>query len=355
MVATASAALIAELEGAVSARSPVRCAEILRQLTKLFLADAHRLNESQIAVFDDVFLRLMERADVHALAVLSNDLSGMSAAPRKALRKLAFHDDVLVAGALLRRSSCLLDKDLVEIANARGEQHLLQISGRQTVSAALSDRLVERGEKAVLGKLIENLGAKFSETGYAALVAKVEQDDRLAEKLVRRSDLPPALRRELAAKVRDFRMRFLQAVPPALKGKIQAAIAETAEGAQTPAAMPVDYSAALTKMAELSRRGGLNDRSVNRFAVERQYVDVVAALSFLSGAPIEVIVPLIKTAELDGLMVACKAARLNWATTTMIIRHRPGHPAVTSSEVEQAKAAFDALSLSVAQRTIRLW
>jgi hypothetical protein len=39
----------------------------------------------------------------------------------------------------------------------------------------------------------------------------------------------------------------------------------------------------------------------------------------------------------------------------MIIRHRPGCPAVTHGELEQAQAAFDALSLSVAQRTIRLW
>jgi len=39
----------------------------------------------------------------------------------------------------------------------------------------------------------------------------------------------------------------------------------------------------------------------------------------------------------------------------MIIRHRPDRPAVANKELEQAKAAFDALPLSVAQRTIRLW
>jgi len=108
-------------------------------------------------------------------------------------------------------------------------------------------------------------------------------------------------------------------------------------------------------MVELARKGGLNDRSVNGFAVKHEYVDVVAALSFLSGTPVEVIAPLVKTVELDGLMVACKAARLNWSTTTMIIRHRPGCPEVTNRELEQAKAAYDVLSLSVAQRTIRLW
>jgi uncharacterized protein (DUF2336 family) len=354
MAATASAALIAELDGAVDGRSAERWVEILRQVTLLFLTDADRFDESQIAVFDDVFLRLIDRVDVRAQALLSNNLSGIASAPRKAVRQLALHNDLLVAGPVLRKSSSLLEKDLIEIANARGQPHLLEISGRQTVNASLSDALVERGEPAVLDKLIQNLGARFSDAGCAALIEKAKRDERLAEKLLRRSDVPAALRQELVAKVDDARMRFLQTVSPALQEKIQATIATTAQRVvSTP--LPVDYSAAMGKMAELSRKGGLNDRSVNRFAVEHEYVDVVAALSFLSGTPVEVIVPLIKGAELDGLMVACKAARLNWSTTTMIIRHRPGCSSVTDCELEQAQAAFDALSLSVAQRTIRLW
>jgi len=353
MVASVSAALIVELEGAVDSRSPERCAEMLRQVTRLFLADANRLTEGQVAVFDDVLLRLMERADEQALALLSNSLSGISTAPQKAIRQLALHGNLLVAGPVLRRSSRLLDEDLVEIANAGSQQHLLEISGRQTINASLSDKLVERGETAVLGKLIQNLGARFSEPGCAALFAKAKRDDGLAEALVRRSDVSSALRRELVGKVSDTRTRFLQAVPRELQRKIQAAIAKTVARAEAPAPIAADYSAALAKMVELSRKGGLNDQSVNRFAVEHEYVDVVAALSFLSGTPVEVIVPLIKSPELDGLMVACKAARLNWSTTTMIIRYRPGYPAVTDPELEQAQASFDALSLSVAQRTIR--
>jgi uncharacterized protein (DUF2336 family) len=356
MAATETAALIAELEGALDSRVPERWSRILRQVTKLFLADAHRLNEAQTAVFDDVFLRLMEQADIQALAVLGNDLCGASAVPRKAIRRLAFHDDLSVAGPVLRRSRGLTDKDLVEIASARGQPFLLEISGRQTVPAPLSDKLVERGETAVLGKLIQNSGASFSEAGCAALVAKAKLDERLAEALVRRSDVSPALRGELVAKVSDTRMRSMQAKPPALQDKIKAAIASTrAERTETPKPTAADYSAALSRMAELSRKGGVNDRSVNRFAVEREYVEVAAALSFLSGTPVEVIVPVIESADIEGLMVACKAARLNWTTTTMIIRNRPGCPAVTQRELEQAEAAFDALSLSVAQRTIRLW
>jgi hypothetical protein len=108
-------------------------------------------------------------------------------------------------------------------------------------------------------------------------------------------------------------------------------------------------------MAQLARKGGLNDRSVNRFAAEHEYANVVAALAFLSGAGVDVVLSLINAAELDGLMVACKAARLNWTTTKMIIHHRPDCPVPTNRELDAAEITFDALSLSVAQRTVRLW
>jgi hypothetical protein len=54
-----------------------------------------------------------------------------------------------------------------------------------------------------------------------------------------------------------------------------------------------------------------------------------------------------------GLIVACKAARLSWSTTTMIVRNRPNCPPSTDRELEQCVAVFESLLLSVAQWTIR--
>jgi uncharacterized protein (DUF2336 family) len=353
MATAISTALSAEFDNIFDNRSPDRCARILHEVARLFSAVSGRLNKEQIALFDDVLLRLIGRADTQALASLGNSLSGLDAPLVKAIRQLAFHYDAQVAGPVLRRSTALSDQDLVSIADTRGQEHLLEISGRQTIGPALGDILVERGGTAVLGKLIQNLGARFSEEGCAALVKKAKQDDAHAEALVRRSDVLPALRKELLAKVNDVRTRVKQAAPSALQEKTKAAIATTAE--QTEAPKAADYSAALSAMIELSRKGGLNDRSVNRFAVEHDYINVAAALSVLSAAPVEVIVPLVASSKLEALMVACKVARLNWSTTKMIIHHRPGCTAVTPLQLEQAKVSFDALSLSVAQRTIRLW
>jgi Uncharacterised protein conserved in bacteria (DUF2336) len=79
----------------------------------------------------------------------------------------------------------------------------------------------------------------------------------------------------------------------------------------------------------------------------------VAALSFMTDVKIEVIESLMRSDRLYGLIVACRAARLSWATTMMIIRSRPECPPATMQELEQGHEVFDALLLSVAQWTIR--
>jgi hypothetical protein len=54
----------------------------------------------------------------------------------------------------------------------------------------------------------------------------------------------------------------------------------------------------------------------------------------------------------DGLIVACRASRLDWQTALSIIRSR-SVPQLTEQERTLAKEKFEKLCLSVAQQTIR--
>jgi uncharacterized protein (DUF2336 family) len=356
MAAATSAALIAELDSAVKGGSPQRRVSILRQVTDLFLSDADRLNETQISVFDDVLVELIEQVEARTLAHLSGALSEIDMAPRDAVRKLAFHDDASVATPVLKKSNRLSEKDLVEIANTRGQQHLLAISGRETINEALTDVLIKRGDNQVCNALARNQGARFSEGGYATLVTNAERDEALAEKLGLRMDIPAKLLRELLAKATDaVRKRLLKSASPAMQEKIQAAIAAIAEQIGVVPRKKIDYTQAQSEVVALNRAGKLNDMLVNEFAVKGEYTNVVAALSFMSTVTVEAIEPLISGDRLDGLIVACKAARLSWSTTTMIIRNRPGCRPATKQEMEQGLETFEALLLSAAQRTIRFW
>ncbi len=356
MTAIAPASLMAELDDAINDRSPTRRVEILRQVTNLLVSDAGRLTAVQIDVFDGVLVRLIERADVRTLAQLSRNLSALALAPQDAIRKLAFHEDAAVAAPVLRKSAHVSEGDLIEIADIRGQEHLLAISGRETLSETLSDLLVMRGDSVVRGTLAQNAGARFSEAAYVILVRDAERNDSLTEKLGLRRDIPPGLLEVLIAKASvKVRAHILQTASPGMQDSIKAAIAKVAEQASALPRKPVDYTEAKRKVVELNRMGKLNDQSVNRFAVQDEYNNVVAALSVLTDVAIPAVERLIANAQLDGLIVACKAARLNWATTTMIIHNRPGCAPASKQQLERGQEMFNSLALSTAQQTIRIW
>ncbi len=351
MAAAAPTTLIAESDGAINGGS--RCHQVMMQLTDLFVSNACRLSETQISLFDEVFVPLIERVEARTLAHLSTTLSEIALAPRETVRQLAFYDDPTVAVPVLIKSNCLSESDLIEIVNSRGQQHLLAISGRKTLNEALTDALIRLGDVNVSNALARNDGARFSECGYATLVGRAERDESLMEKLGLRWDIPAKLLRELLEKATDVvRARFLTAPRPVLQQKIQA---PAVVAKQTSAVRPkaINYARAQNEVVALNRAGKLNDSTVNQFAVGCEYTYVVAALSFMSDVKIEAIEPLIKSDRLYGLIVACKAARLSWSTTTMIIRNRPGCPPVTQQVLEQGLEVFESLLLSIAQWTIR--
>jgi len=349
MVAAASPDSIAQLTSAAQDEASQRDARILKQVADLFLSNADRLRESQIAAFDGILVPLIERMDAATLVYLSDALSNTAIAPCESIRKLASHDDPLVAAPVLRNSNRLSEEALVEIAKTRSQHHLLAIAGRKTLNEALTDALMRLGDVNVSNALARNAGAQFSECGYATLVGRAERDESLTEKLGLRLDIPANLLRELLTKATDIvRARFLTAPRPAIPAR--GTVAKQVSAAPR---KKIDYTQAQSEVLALNRTGKLGDSIVNRFAVRGEYTSVVAALSLLSEVKVEAIEPLIEPERLYGLIVACRASRLSWSTMTMIIRNRPGCAPPTQRELDQAREVFDALLLSVAQWTAR--
>lgn len=349
MVAAVSPNLIAELDAAVRVGSPDRGDRILKQVTRLFLSNVDRLGEAQTGVLDDVLIRLMARTETGPLAELSEALCNVELAPQETIRRLAFHADALVAAPVLRHSRRVPQKDLIEIARTHSQRHLLAIAERKALDEVLTDILMRRGDAGVSNALAHNPGAAFSECGYATLVGRAERDDGLTEKLGLRLDIPANLLRELLAMATDVvRARFLTAPRPVAPDKRP--VGATAE---KPQPKKVDYTRAQDQIVALNRAGKLNNQAVNRLAVGGEYINVLAAISFMTEVKIEAIEPLMRSDRLYGLIVACRAARLDWSTTTMILRCRPDCPPATRRELEQGREVFDGLLLSIAQWTLR--
>jgi uncharacterized protein (DUF2336 family) len=345
---SAPASLIGELEAAISGGSADKRVETLRRVTDLLLSDADRLNDEQIAVFDDVLAKLIERIETRALVELSSRLAPVDNAPIETIRQLAWSDEIAVAG--------LTDNDLVEIATSKSQPHLLAISGRRELKEAVTDVLVERGNREVRHTLAKNDSARFSELGFVSLMKSAETDESLAETIGLRLDLPLRLLRDLLLKATEaVRARLLAVAPPATREEIRKTLGKISSEVGQELAAPRDFTRALQVVEIMRKEGTLDETALLAFAIARKYEEVVAALSALCSGSVGLVAPLMRSVRSDGLLIACKAAGLKWPTVKAILEGRVAGHSISELELAQAKNDFLRLSQASAQRTFRFW
>lgn len=346
--------LLAELEVAVKTGTPEKRVETLRRVTGLFLGKSDQLNEQQIGVFDDVLVHLIQRIETKALVQLSKSLAPVDNAPIEVIRHLSRHDEIAIAGPVLTQSNCLSESDLVDVAKVKGQGHLLAISGRASLSEAVTDVLVDRGNVQVHHTLARNSGAQFSETGFATLVMKSQSDENLAERLGLRLDIPLQLLRQLLARATDLvRSRLLASASPEHHEQIERALASIANEATREAINPRDFVRADNVVLEINRRGRLTEAVLVAFITEHKYEEMTATLALFCGAKSALIERLLKNIRHDGLVVACKAAKLTWSTVELILKTRFSHHLISDHELLEAKDGFLELSQAAAQRSMR--
>jgi uncharacterized protein (DUF2336 family) len=351
-----SDSLMSELEAAVRSRSSEQRVETLRRISDLFLHHADSITSTQVAVFDDVFLHLVRQVETKALAELGIRLAPIDNAPLEVIRHLARHDDVTVAAPVLSESRSLTDNDLVEIAQAKSQDHLLAISARARLVPQVTDVLVERGGQEVVRKVAGNSGAAFSDKGFGILVKRAESDDVLAATVGTRLDLPSPVLNDLLRKASEaVRARILASAPIATRDDIRNAIAAASDEIEQEISAPRDYGPALAAIERLRGRGELDEAVLLDYVQRRRYEEMVACLSVLSMAPVELIERLMQSVRPDGLIVACKAAELKWPTVSAILIGRFTHHSMSAQAIQDARTEFLKLTVATAQRVVRFW
>lgn len=325
--------------------------EILRRTSKLFLSGPRPHTAEQLDLYDEIFARLMPQVGAEALAELSSALCGVERAPYATACLLAASGEIRVAAPMLAKAAVLTERDLSEFIKTGSQTHLVAIAARKQLSATMTDQMIARGFPAVRMALVQNLTARFSDDGYRSLFKAAERDEEMAGKLGLRTDLPAKLSRAfVAAATEPARVRFINSAPPATRATLQATPTKT-PGSLIRATW--DYSHIKSEVAALNRTGKLSDSAVNRFAATSDFPAVIVALATLSDVPIETIEALMDDERLPDLLVACKASRLSWATTAMILRGRPGCEPISPADLDADRRSFEKLVLSEAQWKIR--
>jgi uncharacterized protein (DUF2336 family) len=209
---------------------------------------------------------------------------------------------------------------------------------------------------SVSRRIAHNPGARLSAGGFAIIVAQAESDPELAVEAGIRIDLPSPLRLELLRNATEaVRARLLSRAPPHLCDEIRSAIAAVSADVSREMAKVRDFTAAKALVTQLNRNGEISEATLLGFAQARKYEETVATLALLSQSTIEVIRPLMQSPRNDGLLVACKVARLGWETVSAILACRFSTGALGSQELAKAKVQFAGVTAEGAHQLFKTW
>ncbi|WP_374571612.1 DUF2336 domain-containing protein [Phenylobacterium sp.] len=337
--------------------SSERRRELLRGVTDLFFANDEKPSGVEMQLYDDVMSQLAGEMEEAVRAELAERLAASDAAPQGLLRDLARDASIAVAKPVLTSSKALSEDDLIIVARTRGQEHLRAISQRPTVSEALSEAIVERGDNQTLNLLLRNEGAAMSRETQEAVVDRAAEDPDLHEAVIGRQSLPIDLLNEMyfqvEAQLRDKILKRNSEVDPA---ELDAALAAGRKKmAARDGALPADYAQAEKEVRLLRAKRAITPAVLAAFLRNRETTKFLVALAELADIDFHTARRILERRELDALSIVCKAAgfdRSLYLTFAVLILDRDVNAMARAREYGDL---YEALPMEAAQRTIRFW
>ena len=345
---------IREVDSAISGASADRRGTMLRKVTDLFINGLDEFTGEDLSLFDDVIIRLAAEIEQSARELLAKRLAPICNSPPRIIHALALDEAIEVAGPVLSQSTRLDDKTLVEIARTKGQDHLLAISQRASLSETVTDVLVERGDREVVLSTVDNFGASISDLGFSALVRRSEGDDLLTELVGSRPEIPSPLLTALVVKASQAVRAKLEASHPRAKAEVGRAVAEATRRVEARAlSTSLDYTAALASIESLQRSGGLDEGVLATFAKRGAYAEVVCALAVMCDLSLHFVERAMSRDRSETLVVITKAIGLSWSTVNeiMVLRAKKGF--LAQGEIVQRQVRFDRLKSGTAKEILR--
>jgi uncharacterized protein (DUF2336 family) len=348
-----SKSLIDELNEAVSAGGTAQRLRILERITDLFAAGSRGYTGDQIALFDDVLGELAADIEVQARARLAQRLAHINTSPPAIIRSLAFDDAIVVAEPVLKYSQQLSDADLTENAKTKSQDHLLAIAQRLKLSEAVTDVLVERGDRRVVDKVVKNRGARISLSGYEKLTHKARRDRRLTLALSRRSDLP-----------RQYFLKLLETASASVRAKMECdnpQAADEVRGTVDEVATEMQH-----EVREASRRHANAERDATRCANvkpfteanvhaparKQEFARTAIALSKLCRFPVDAVERALLDKGEDMILVLAKAAGCSWTTARELLLMHVAERNLQPTDLERSFERYKKLSRDVARDVV---
>jgi uncharacterized protein (DUF2336 family) len=348
------ASLLDELQSTLAHGTVARRVETLRRVTDLFINGAVDYSDEQVGLFDDVFQCLIDHIETSAKMLLANRLAPIDTAPPLTIRALAFDDVIEVAGPVLSQSMRLDDKTLIENARSKSQAHLMAISTRRTLSGAVTDVLVQRGNDEVIQSTVNNPGAEFTERGFTRLISRAEGDDNRTSSVGLRPSVPRHLYLKLLAKASDTVRQRLEAANPQQAAEVPTVVEEATRLARSATStITKDTAIAHALVKSLYQDGRLDESEVASFAAAGKFDEANASIAALANVPVAIAENMMIESRAEGVMILAKVAGLSWSTVKTIIKMRDELSGAEPADLVTCKDTYERLRPSTAQQVLR--
>ncbi len=328
-------------------------AALVTAIAQLYDGQDQGLTAQDREMITDIIVQLIKEVEASVRRSLADHFAERSDAPEDLVIALA-NDDIEVAHSVLLKSEVLHDAELIEIVQHRTMEHQVVIAMRPLVSERVSDALVKTRNDKVVTTLLENDGARISETTMEQLVEASRHKQIYQQPLVRRHDLPSRLAKKLywavSAALRGHILKNFDIDPDLLDDSIEVAVADAMaeDEAETrrrqsqsePHDTTDDPDHALVKIL---RQGDIA-RFLDEFTKHtRLRINLVRRILFEQGG--------------ECLASVCKAAGLDKHTFITIFMHfrqgRLGDKGDEADEFSRAVCFYDQVEIAAARALVR--
>ena len=146
------------------------------------------LNGAEREIIADILVSLVEQAARDLRIALAQRLASMDKAPLKLILKLS-HDEIDVAGVILRQSPLLSDMDLIYIIQSESAQYWQEIARRRALSNKVMGILADTRDIETALTLLDNHNITLSPHVLGIVADLAQEEQRIPLALQARSDM----------------------------------------------------------------------------------------------------------------------------------------------------------------------
>ena len=347
--------MLDELTSLARERCPENRKQLLSAVADLFVQTETVRSEVSVSLFQDVVSQLLDEVDTDGRATFSRTVASCEQTPPELAERLAREDDVSVAGPILRASPVLSDAILADIASSKSQAHLHEISRRDQLAAAVTDVIVDRGDRDVVRAVASNAGASFSERGFGRLARRAMIDDTLVEHLFGRTDIPKAVAGQLLDGMSDtvrLRLVHLAGQNVAVASNLVRKAAARFQPNDKPAAQENTLNARGIAIAIAAGDTSI-DEAVSQLAAHKRLGDLAFVLGKLADVPAPNMRAALSKTDLTGAAVVCKKLNVSLVAFRRLASFIGDELSLPESHVDHFVGKYETLEAATAERVSR--